>query len=101
MDELIKTTFYSTQKENRTKEKIISYCLELEQLCKFKIFEFDYDTNVVVIFKTLCTMCSSYDVDTIDEDIYSYKQGVCRFLLKLVKQLQKHFVVKIVQYVDY
>jgi len=71
MDELIKTTFYSTQKENKTKEKIISYCLELERLCKFQIFQFNYDKNEVVIFKTLCTMCSSYDADTIDEDINS------------------------------
>ena len=98
MDKLIKTTFYSTQKENRTKEKIIEYCLELEKLCGFQIFQFNYDTNVVVIFKTLCTMCSSYDVNSIDDDVYTYKTNVCRFLLKLQNQLQKHFTVKIVQY---
>ena len=101
MDELIKTTFYNTQKETKTKEKIIEYCYELETLCGFKIFQFNYEANVVIIYKTLCTMCSSYDVNSIDEDIYSYKQGVSRFLLKLQKQLQKHFIVKIVQYVDY
>jgi len=56
MDELIKTTFYSTQKENRTKEKIIAYCLELEQLCGFQIFQFNYEANVVIMYKTLCTM---------------------------------------------
>jgi len=98
MDELIKTTFYSTQKENRTKEKIIEYCLELEQLCGFKIFQFNFVSNEVVIFKTLCTMCSSYNVNSIEQDIYSYKANVCRFVLKLQKQLQKHFIVKIVQY---
>jgi hypothetical protein len=101
MDELIKTTFYSTQKENRTKEKIIAYCLELEQLCGFKIFQFNYDASSVVIFKTLCTMCSSYDVNEIDDDIYNYKAGVCRFLLKLPNQSKHHFTVRIVQYVDY
>jgi len=101
MDELIKTTFYSTQKENRTKEKIIEYCLELEQLCGFKIFQFNYNANSVVIFKTLCTMCSSYDdVNEID-DVYTYKTNVCRFIIKLQNQLKHHFTVKIVQYVDY
>ena len=101
MDQLIITTFYCTQKENRTKEKIIAYCLELETLCGFQIFQFNYEANEVVIFKTLCTMCSSYDVNSIDDDIYNYKTNVCRFFLKLQNQLKKHFIVKIVQYVDY
>jgi len=98
MDKLIKTTFYNTQKENKTKEKIIEYCCELERICKFQIFKFDYELNVVVIFKTLCTICSSYDVDAIDDDIYDYKANVCRFILKLQRQLMKHFTVKVVQY---
>ena len=102
MDVLIKTKFYNTQKENRTREKIIEYCCELERICKFKIFAFNYETNNVVIYKTLCTMCSSYDVDNIDDDIYTYKANVCRFIIKLQKQLKHHFnKVKIVQYVDY
>ena len=56
MDSLIKTTFYSTQKENRTRDKTIAYCREIEQLCGFQIFQFNYDTNVCIIYKTLCTI---------------------------------------------
>ena len=100
MDSLIKTTFYSTQKENRTRDKTIAYCREIEQLCGFQIFQFNYDTNVCIIYKTLCTMCSSYNINSIDDDIYTYKTNVCRFIIKLENQLKHHFTVKIVQY-DY
>jgi hypothetical protein len=97
MDSLIKTTFYSTQKENRTRDKIIAYCCELEKLIGFQVFQFNYDANSVVIFKTLCTMCSSYN-DADIYDVYNYKANICRFILKLQNQLKKHFKVKIVQY---
>ena len=57
MDSLINTKFYSTQKENRTRDKIIAYCLKLEQLCGFKIFQFNYEANVVVILRR-CALCA-------------------------------------------
>ena len=102
MNELIKITFYNTQKENRTKEKVIEFCHKLERICNFKIFEFNYETNECIIHKTLCTMCSSYNDADIDDDIYTHKTNVCKFLLKLERQLKHHFnKLKIVQYADF
>ena len=98
--EMMQIKFYGNQTQNRTQDKIIEICKNIEATTGIdNIFQFDLDKNTCTIWKTHIITEQCYYINlAADEDIYHMKDMTCRLVNKIIQQLKHHFCVKVKKY---